>query len=137
RYQEVLVPTILGPFAQALVEAVDIAAGDAVADIGCGTGAAARPAALRAGASGRVIGLEINDGMLAVAASLPVMGGASIEWRQCSADRLPLEDGSIDVVLCAQTLQFLPIRSPVVTQMRRVLADGGRVGVSTWCRLPE
>jgi SAM-dependent methyltransferase len=136
-YQAVLVPAILGPFAQALVEAIGVAEGEMVVDIGCGTGAAARAAARRTGPGGRVVGVDINDGMLEVAASLPAVEGAPIEWRQASADRLPLEDGSMSVVLCAQTLQFLPIRTPVVAQMRRVLAGGGRLGVSTWCRLPD
>jgi ubiquinone/menaquinone biosynthesis C-methylase UbiE len=40
RYERVVVPSILGPFARALVEHSDLQGGEAVLDIGCGTGAA-------------------------------------------------------------------------------------------------
>lgn len=133
RYERVLVPAILGPAAGALVEWSRSSAGESVLDVGCGTGAAARFAAQRVGASGRVVGVDVNAGMLAVARSLS--SATAIEWLEHSAYELPFADGEFDVALCAQTLQFLSDRPRALSEMHRVLKCGGRAVVSLWCEL--
>ena len=59
-------------------------------------------------------------------------GSAPIEYREASADALPFEDDSFDVVLCQQGLQFFPARATAVSEMRRVLRPGGMAGVAVW-----
>ncbi|MEO1290434.1 MAG: methyltransferase domain-containing protein, partial [Chloroflexota bacterium] len=71
RYQDILVPSILGPFADALVDSVTFEPQYHVVDIGCGTGAATRAIAGKIDTSGKVIGVDINDAMLTVAQSIP------------------------------------------------------------------
>lgn len=135
QYEKVLVPSILGPAAEALVEWVSWHPGQTVVDIGCGTGVAARSAARKVGRSGRVIGVDVNPGMIGVARSLPAVDGPFIEWHEGSAYQLPLDDGTCDVALCAQTLQFLADRSAAVAESLRVLVSGGRLAVSVWSPL--
>jgi ubiquinone/menaquinone biosynthesis C-methylase UbiE len=138
RYESILVPAILGPFAEALVDRVDIRPGDVVLDVGCGTGAAARFAAARAGVSGRVVGIDVNAGMLAVARTIPASAGsAPLEWHEADACALPVEDASADVALCAQTIQFLPERGRALGEMRRTLRPGGHLAASVWCPLDD
>ena len=138
RYEDILVPAILGPFAKALVDHVEIRPGDVVLDVGCGTGSAARFAASRASASGRVVGIDVNAGMIAVAKTRPASpGSARLEWHEADACALPVSDASADVVLCAQTIQFLPERGRALREMRRTLRPGGRVAVSVWCPLED
>ena len=137
QYEAVLVPSILGPAAEALVTWAAPQSGEAVIDIGCGTGAAARYAAAWVGGGGRVTGVDVNDGMLGVARSLAAAGGAPIEWRRGSADALPLDEESADLALCAQTLQFLSDRTSAVAEAYRVLRPGGRLAVSVWRELSE
>ena len=137
RYQEILVPAILGPAAQALVESTPIELGSIVLDVGCGTGAAARYAAARVGETGRVVGIDVNAAMIAVAQSLPPIEAVRIEWQEQSAYQLPLGDEIVDVVLCAQTLQFLSERPLALAEMRRVLRPGGRLALGLWCALAE
>lgn len=137
RYERILVPAILGPAARPLVEWSDPRDGEAVADIGCGTGAAARFAAEKAGASGRVAGVDLNAGMIDVAKSLAPVQGAVIEWFEGTAYQLPFAEGEFDVALCAQTLQFLDDRPRALTEMYRILKPGGRVAVSLWSDIQE
>lgn len=137
RYERIVVPTILGPAARALVEFAALSDGESVLDVGCGTGAAARYAAEKVGRRGFVVGIDVNPGMVAVAESLPPIDGASVEWRVGSADDLPFAEGQLDQVLCAQTLQFLDRPERALAEMHRVLKPGGRAAVSLWCDLRE
>ncbi|HEX6928702.1 MAG TPA: class I SAM-dependent methyltransferase [Gammaproteobacteria bacterium] len=135
-YEAVLVPAILGPAAHALVDRANPRNAEAVLDAGCGTGAATREAAHRVGPQGRVTGVDVNPGMIAVAGSLPVpAGSAPIDWRVGSAAALPVDDAGVDLVICAQALQFMDDPAMVAREMRRVLEPGGRVAVSTWSAL--
>ena len=78
-------------------------------DVACGTGT--RLAAQRANC-GRVVRLDLNVGMLAVAQTVPVTG-ALVEWQEGSALNLPFDDRSFDLVLCQLGLQFFrTARSP-------------------------
>lgn len=137
RYEQILVPAILGPAAQALVEWATLRDGEKVLDVGCGTGAAARFAAEQVGASGQVLGIDVNAGMLAVAKTLRFAAGTAVEWQEQSAYRLPLSDETVDVALCAQTLQFLSDRHLALAEMYRVLKPGGRIALSLWCDIRE
>jgi ubiquinone/menaquinone biosynthesis C-methylase UbiE len=69
-------------------------------DIACSTGAVTRRTAEQV-ETGRVVGLDLNDGMLAVARSVPTRR-ASIEWVEGTAliISLPFDDSSFDLVLC-------------------------------------
>src|SRR5262249_10182286 len=56
-----------------------------------------------------------------------------IDWRAGDAGALPLhENESFDLLLCQQGLQFFPDKPAAVRQLRRALASGGRLLVSSW-----
>ena len=127
-YERHLVPSVTLPWALELVERVGVNAGDRVLDVACGTGAVARVAAERAGHGGRVVGVDVNSAMLQVAmARLP-----QHEWREADVLELPYADGEFDVVCCQLGLQFFSDRPGALAEMRRVLAPGGRLGVSVY-----
>lgn len=137
RYQNILTPAILGPFARTLVEHAALEPGERVVDVGCGTGAATRYAAEAVGSAGHVLGVDVNGSMIDVARSLPPVAGSPIEWRVATATSLPLPDQSVDVALCAQTLQFVPERLLALSEMRRVIKPTGRVALSLWCNIKD
>jgi ubiquinone/menaquinone biosynthesis C-methylase UbiE len=101
-----------------------------VLDVACGTGVAARLAAERVGANGTVAAVDLNPAMLSVARTIAA-SGAAIRWYETSAESMPLPDDGFDVVLCQLGLQFMADKSAALREMRRVLAPGGRVLVST------
>jgi ubiquinone/menaquinone biosynthesis C-methylase UbiE len=127
-YQRYLVPTVTALWASDLVERVELGAGDRVLDVACGTGVVARAARDRVGSDGSVTGLDINPAMLAVAQS----ESHGVDFVKGSALKLPFDDAGFDVVLCQLGLQFFPDRAASLAQMRRVLVDGGRLGVSVF-----
>lgn len=131
-YEQYLVPPIFAPWADRLLETSDVHEGDRVLDVACGTGIVARHAAFRLGTGGSVVGLDINEGMLAVAEETAADIQPPIEWRQGDATELPFPDERFDVVCCQQSLQFFDDPTAAVREMRRVLTPGGRVALSVW-----
>jgi ubiquinone/menaquinone biosynthesis C-methylase UbiE len=113
-YESCFVPAIFGAWAGPVADAAGIRAGDKVLDVGCGTGVLAREAMGRVGPEGRVVGLDLNAGMLAVAARTE----PRIEWRQGDAVSLPFEDASFDVVVSQFALMYFPDRAASLSSAR-------------------
>jgi ubiquinone/menaquinone biosynthesis C-methylase UbiE len=137
RYEKIRVSAILGPVAQSLVDSVEIRPGNIVVDIGCGTGAASRFAAAYAKESGRVIGVDINPAMLAVADAARDVPGAPVEWHQQNAEALSFNDETFDVAFCSHSLMFMADPGRVLAEAYRVLKPGGRIAVSAWCSVRD
>ncbi len=131
-YERCLVPTIFGPWARDLVDLAALRSGDRVLDVACGTGIVARLAAERI-PDGRVVGLDLNPGMIAVARSI----APEIEWQEGSALEISAPDSSFDVVCCQQGLQFFSDRHAAASQMQRVLVSGGRVAIACWSSITK
>jgi ubiquinone/menaquinone biosynthesis C-methylase UbiE len=132
-YERYLVPAVTLPWAVDLVERVGVRRGERVLDVACGTGAVARVAAARVGDGGRVVGVDVNRGMLAIARSqAPAHAAVAIVWYEGSAMTLPFDDGEFGVALCQLGLQFFADRPAALQEMRRVLMPGGRVGASVF-----
>jgi ubiquinone/menaquinone biosynthesis C-methylase UbiE len=127
-YEEFFVPALFGQWAEPMLDAAGVAAGDVVLDVACGTGVLARAAAGRVGPGGEVVGLDCNQGMLAVAARTP----EPVTWREGLAEDLPFNDGCFDRVLCQFALMFFDDQSQALRDMARVLRPGGTVAVATW-----
>ncbi len=106
-------------------------------DVGCGTGAFAAAVVAR-WPDVRVTGVDPSSGMLDVAdrelAALPEHQRDRIELVQASAERLPFEDGSFDLVATSFVLQLVPSRFRAVGEARRVLRPGGWIATLTWLR---
>ncbi|WP_440763342.1 methyltransferase domain-containing protein [Natronorubrum sp. DTA7] len=132
-YERYLVPPLFAPWAERLLDAVELQDGDRLLDVACGTGIVARSAVSRVGERGAVVGLDINEGMLAVAAeTTDAEPRPPIDWRRGDATDLPFPDGRFDVVCCQQALQFVDEPSAALEEMHRVLASGGRAALSVW-----
>ena len=129
-YQRYLVPAITSHWADDLVRRGLPLPGETVLDLACGTGAVTRVTADRM-EHGRVVGLDLNAGMLGVARSMPSRG-AAIEWVEGSALDLPFQNEIFDLVLCQLGLQFFPNRTRALCEMRRVLSRSGRVALSVY-----
>jgi len=131
-YERVMVPAIFGPWARDLIDTAALAPGMRVLDLACGTGIVARLAASQVGPTGRVVGLDTNEAMLAVARAQPMPAKAHVEWQQGNATKLLFPDGEFDTVLCQQGLQYVQDRPAALREVRRVLASGGQLGLSVF-----
>jgi ubiquinone/menaquinone biosynthesis C-methylase UbiE len=130
-YERYQVPSIFAPLARLFLDKVSLQPGDRVLDVACGTGIVARLAAPQVGGTGRVVGVDLNPGMLAVARR-HTPTEAIVEWREGDALALPSDDSRFDVVLCQQGLQFFPDPIGALREMHRVLVPGGRLALCVW-----
>ncbi len=126
-YEAFFVPALFEPWARRVIEAAHLQEGQRVLDVACGTGIAARAAAERVGADS-VVGLDVNAGMLAVAARQ----APDIHWRQGPAEALPFEDGAFEAVVSQFGLMFFEDRQAALREMLRVLRPGGRLVIAVW-----
>ena len=110
--------------ARLAVRLAALAAGDAVADIGCGPGTAARAAA-RAGAS--VTGIDPASVMLRLARFLTRRSARQVRYAQGSAEALPLPDSSVTVVWSIASVHHWNDLDAGLNEARRILAPGGRL----------
>jgi ArsR family transcriptional regulator len=94
-----------------------------VADLGLGTGALTETLAPFAG---RVIGVDRSEQMLAAAAHR-LSGVANVELRKGELERLPIEDGELDLAVLALVLHYVVDPLAVLTEVRRALKPGGRL----------
>lgn len=134
-YESALVGPMFGPWGEHLLDRVGVHPGESVLDVACGPGTVARLAAGRVGSTGSVVGCDLSGEMLSIARAKGEADGVNIEYRQCSAEELSVDDGSFDAAVCQQGLQFFGDKVGALREMRRALRDGGRVGVSVWCQV--
>ncbi len=128
-YERFFVPAIGKPLAIDLVRRAELRPGERVLDVACGTGIVTRLAAREIGSGGETTGLDTNRGMLQVArAAMPT--DVPAEWQEAEAEKMPLDDGSFDVVFCQMGLQFMEDKAKGLEEMHRVLTDGGRAVLS-------
>ena len=125
-YERYAVARHLRPIAEEFLHRVPVHEHDRGLDAACGTGIVARLVAPRLRAPGNVVGLDLNEGMLAVARRL----APDIEWRQGDLMALPFDDAQFTLALCQQGLQFVTDRLRALQEMRRVLAPGGRLALN-------
>src|SRR5690606_27470300 len=133
-YERQLVGPLFKPWAEDLLGRVSLAPGDRVLDIACGTGIVARLAKARLGPDSLVVGIDSSPPMIAVASERE----PTVDWRVGDAAALPVTGSDrFDLVVCQQGMQFFADRLGAAREMRRVLAPGGRAGVSTWRPIEE
>lgn len=115
-------------FRQRTLDLAQLQAGEAVLDVGCGTGTLALAAEKRMGAGGSVIGIDASPEMIARAQRKAARARSQVEFRTALMEALPFADGRFDVVLSTLMLHHLPrpVREQGAREIRRVLKPGGR-----------
>ena len=109
----------------------DLHEGETVLDLGSGAGADALISARRVGPSGRAIGLDMTDEMLALArANAAEAGAGNVEFLKGHIEDIPLPDASVDVVISNCVINLSGDKPQVLREAARVLRPGGRFAVS-------
>ncbi len=105
--------------------------GNVVLDLGSGAGNDVFVARTLVGDSGKVIGVDMTEAMIAQARqNLAKLGYANVEFRLGDIESLPVNDGEVDVVVSNCVLNLVPDKTKAFQEIYRVLKPGGHFCIS-------
>jgi ubiquinone/menaquinone biosynthesis C-methylase UbiE len=121
------------PVGEWLVDALDPQEDETILELAAGVGDTGIVAAERLGSSGKLISSDFSAQMVdAARRRAEELGVSNVEFRTMDAERMGLEDGSVDGVLCRWGYMLMADPAAALGETRRVLRPGGRVAFSVW-----
>jgi SAM-dependent methyltransferase len=124
---------VTGAINEWLAGQVDPQPGESILDVAAGTGDLGFIAAERVGADGKVLCTDFSPEMLEAARRNGEHRGLSnVEYRVLDAERMGLDDNSVDGVLCRWGYMLMADPAAALGETRRVLRDGGTLAFAVW-----
>jgi ubiquinone/menaquinone biosynthesis C-methylase UbiE len=106
----------------------DLTEGETVLDLGAGAGIDVFLAAKKVGKGGRVIGVDMTEDMVAKGSLLAGQHGyGNVEFRLGYIEQLPVDSGTVDVVISNCVINLTPDKLASFKEVHRVLKPGGRI----------
>src|SRR5580765_2939427 len=115
--------TVITPF----LRFCDLQVGERVLDVGSGPGWHVRAAARIVGPTGRAVGVDLSETMLAEARQVAAARGLDVDFVQGSAYSLPFEQSSFDRCFSLEVINILDDPVQAVREMIRVTRPGGHI----------
>ena len=124
---------LTGAINEWLVGQVDPQPGQSILDVAAGTGDLGFLAAERMGEDGKLLCTDFSSEMLEAARRNGERRGLSnVEYRTLDAERMDLDDDSVDGVLCRWGYMLMADPAAALKETRRVLRDGGKLAFAVW-----
>jgi len=135
-YDAKYIPKDAEELSRILIQKADIKEGDCVLDFATGTGFQAVQIAYTVGEKGKVLGLDVSDEMLREAETKIKRLGLDniIKLKKILSQNIPLEDNSVDAVICGFAYHHFPDPYRVTAEMCRVLKPGKKAVAVDGCR---
>ena len=112
-----------------MLERIGLAPGEAVLDVGCGPGIDVFDMVDHVGPSGRLVGLDASEAMIAEARRRAEAVAVPIVFEVGEVQALPFADGTFDVCRAERLLMHIPGAEQALAEMVRVTRPGGRIAV--------
>jgi ubiquinone/menaquinone biosynthesis C-methylase UbiE len=127
------VEEVAAPVRRWLVRELRPRVGDTVLELAAGVGDTGFEAAAVVGETGRLITSDFSPGMLEAARRRGAeLGVTNVDYRILDAERIELDDDSVDGVLCRFGYMLMPDPAAAFAETRRVLRAGGRLALAVW-----
>ncbi len=122
-----------GPLSQRMIEMGEVTNADRVLDIGTGIGEPALTVAQRLGSKGRVLAIDSDAEMIAIAQVRARSAGiANVDFEIAEIESLELDSDSFDCVLARWSLMFARDLPQIFSRLNRALRTGGRLVLAVW-----
>jgi ubiquinone/menaquinone biosynthesis C-methylase UbiE len=116
-----------------IVEKADLQPGQVVLDVAAGPGDLGFRVARQVGDGGRVMSTDFAPEMVAAARRIgDGQGLTNVEYRLLDAERMDLDDNSVDAVVCRWGYMLMADPAAALGESRRVLRDGGPLAFAVW-----
>jgi ubiquinone/menaquinone biosynthesis C-methylase UbiE len=122
-------PAAITTSEQLIVDRTGLKPGDAILDVGCGPGTDVLHMVDLVGPSGRLVGIDASEVMIAEARRRAERRAASVTFDVGDVQALPYADATFDICRGARLLEHLPDPRRALAEMARVTRNGGRVAV--------
>ncbi len=127
---------VAAPVRQWMLRELDPQQGDTVLELAAGVGDTGFEAAEIIGGSGRLITSDLSPAMLDAARRRGAeLGLGNVDYRVINAEHIPLDDDSVDGVLCRFGYMLMPDPAAAFAETRRVLRPAGRVALAVWAAM--
>ncbi len=136
RYQDKL-DSMLQPFSDAVLRIGAVKPGERILDVGCGCGATTFDIAIRAGAQGKTVGVDISAPMIARARNRAAALKSTAEFMLADASTHAFPPGTFDFLASRFGIMFFLEQVPAFTHLRQALTPGGRVAFVCWRPMKE
>lgn len=118
------------PLMDVAIGKMDLAPGDRLLDLGCGSGWASLYIRSRLGESCSVVGVDISDEFVRLA-NAKSQGLANVKFLQGTAEHIPSPDGAFTKVLSFSSFYYFPDQERALKEISRVVAPGGKLFILT------
>jgi ubiquinone/menaquinone biosynthesis C-methylase UbiE len=127
------VEELSAPFREWMLRALGPREGDTVLELAAGVGDTGFEAAALVGETGRLMTTDVSPAMLEAARRRGAeLGVANAGYRVMDAERIELDDNSVDGVLCRFGYMLMADPATALAETRRVLRPGGRLALAVW-----
>lgn len=125
----------LWPAQKKLLAEIDLNSGEKVLDVSCGTGLVTFPMAESVSPGGKIVGIDLSQGMIEKAEKISEQRGTEdVNFRQMDAEELDFLNASFDVSVNSLGLMYYPNPDKAIQEMYRVTEPGGRAAALVWGR---
>jgi enediyne biosynthesis protein CalE5 len=123
----------LAPVRAWLIRELELRPGEAVLELGAGTGETGFQATASLGDDGLLISSDFSPEMVEVARRRAAdLALGNVDFRVIDAERIELDADSVDGVLCQSAYMLTADPAQALAETRRVLRAGGRLAMSVW-----
>lgn len=136
-YESQKVAVLFRPLAEATLQEIPINEYELVLDVACGTGIVSRLIGKKISYTSKIVGVDLNQGMLTVAQELTKDKQEIFEWRHADVGELPFSEDTFTLAFCQQGLQYFPDKIKALSEIRRVLKPNGRLVLTVWSEVSE